>query len=65
VDPDGFASQFGHHAADGDFPGGLARLLENGCWRGRGERGYEYVKETFAIERAIDLHEDAYRRVQG
>jgi glycosyltransferase involved in cell wall biosynthesis len=63
VDPDNFASKFGYRVSDDDFATGLAFLLENDNWRRCGQRGYEYVKETFEVERAIDLHLDAYRRL--
>jgi glycosyltransferase involved in cell wall biosynthesis len=60
VDPEGFASRFGYHAAGGDLHKGLRFLLEVG-WKQRGESGYEYVKATYATEKAIDLHIGAYR----
>jgi len=63
VDPDGFASQFGYHAKEDDFSKGLDFLLENQRWKERGERGYEYVKETFEINRAIDQHIAVYEQI--
>ncbi len=63
--PDGFASRFGYHAKEDDFAAGLAYLLEDGRWRARGEKGYEYVRETFETGRAIDLHLAAYERALG
>lgn len=63
VDPDGFASLFGFHAGDDNFSAGLEFLLANDKWKERGIRGYEYVKETFELHRAIDLHLAAYERV--
>ena len=63
VDPDGFASRFGHHAADGDLAAGLRHLLEDDRWRAAGERGHEHVRETFATGRAIDRHVAAYEEV--
>ncbi|HSG27734.1 MAG TPA: hypothetical protein VLA34_04575, partial [Candidatus Krumholzibacterium sp.] len=60
---DGFASLFGFHAGDDNFAAGLEVLLANGTWKERGIRGYEYVKETFELHRAIDLHLAAYERV--
>lgn len=65
VNPDGFASDFGYHAAADDFAEGLARLLEGDAWRERGERGRRYVAEHFALERAMDRHEVMYREVVG
>lgn len=60
VDPDGFASLFGYHVRDGDLAGGLTFLLENDRWKERGERGCAYVRDTFELRRAIDLHIAAY-----
>jgi glycosyltransferase involved in cell wall biosynthesis len=65
VDPDGFASKFGHHAADGDFAAGLRVLLSDNRWRDRGEAGFGYVNETYEVGKAIDrqiaCYEDALR----
>jgi glycosyltransferase involved in cell wall biosynthesis len=61
LDPDGFASKFGYYAADEDFARGLAWLLEDDRWRAQGERGFAYVRDTFEMSRAIDLHLEAYR----
>jgi glycosyltransferase involved in cell wall biosynthesis len=63
VDPDGFATNFGYFAKNDDFREGLSYLLENHRWKERGERGYEYVKETFATEKAIGLHLKAYENL--
>jgi len=60
VDPDGFASEFGYHAADGDFEAGLRYLLTNDNWRRHGQRGYQYTLDTFEIGRSMDLHEAIY-----
>jgi glycosyltransferase involved in cell wall biosynthesis len=65
VDPDGFASRFGHHAADGDLAAGLQRLLDGDRWRAAGERGHEYVSEVFAIKPSIERHLAAYEEVLG
>ncbi|HWL71882.1 MAG TPA: glycosyltransferase family 4 protein [Geminicoccus sp.] len=61
VDPDGFASRFGYHAARDDFAAGLAWLLENDRWRERGRSARRHVTAEFALERAMDLHLEAYR----
>ncbi|MEP6506993.1 MAG: glycosyltransferase family 4 protein [Gemmatimonadales bacterium] len=58
--PDGFASGFGHHAADDDLAAGLRTLLQNDRWRTAGQRGYEYVAQTFEMTRALDAHLEAY-----
>jgi hypothetical protein len=63
VDPDGFASRFGHHARDEDFAKGLAALLDGDAWRARGLQGYEYVRDTFELNHAVDLHEEVYRQL--
>lgn len=63
VDPDGFASQYGYHAKDDNFSKGLDFLLENQRWKERGELGYEYVKETFEINRAVDQHLAVYEQI--
>ena len=63
VDPDSFASKFGYHAKDDDFSQGLNFLLENQNWEKRGELGYEYVKETFETNLAIDQHISVYNQV--
>ena len=61
ADPDGFATRFGHHAADGDLAAGLDALLANDSWRALGEHGHEYVLERYETEkvmgRVIDVYE--------
>jgi glycosyltransferase involved in cell wall biosynthesis len=61
VDCEGFATNFGYFAKNDDFREGLTYLLENHHWKERGERGYEYIKNTFELNRVIDLHSKAYR----
>lgn len=65
VDPDGFATRFGHCAASGDFATGLRHLLENGRWRGLGEAGAEFVRRNFEMDLAMRRHMDAYARQLG
>ena len=65
VDPDGFASRFGYHAAYGDFGQGLKALLGNDLWRERAAAGYAHVKAEFSLEAAIDQHLAAYHRLNG
>ena len=66
VDPDGFASRFGYHAADDrELASGLARLLDDRRWKPLGEAGCEFVKSVFGIEHAIDRHMDAYEQALG
>ena len=63
VDSDGFATNFGYFAKNDDFREGLSYLLENHRWKERGERGYEYIKNTFELNRAMDLHLEVYRKI--
>jgi glycosyltransferase involved in cell wall biosynthesis len=60
VDPDAFASRFGHHAADGDFVRGLTSLLESNRWRQLGEAGRDYIRRVFSLKPAIDRHLEIY-----
>jgi glycosyltransferase involved in cell wall biosynthesis len=60
VDPDGFASQFGYHASQDDFAEGLEVLLQNDRWVQCAQRGYDYVRETFDCDKAIDQHLTVY-----
>jgi hypothetical protein len=65
VDPDGFASRFGHHASDeAGLAMGLERLLD-GQWKPLGEAACEFVKSVFGIEPAIERHLDAYAQALG
>jgi glycosyltransferase involved in cell wall biosynthesis len=61
-DPDQFASRFGAVASDreGGLRQGLEWLLTGDRWRECGVRGQEFVAGTFATDRAIDAHLDAY-----
>ena len=63
LNPDGFASRFGYHAADHDLAAGLKALLANDRWRTMGERGYEYVNRTFEMSVAVDAHLRVYGQV--
>jgi glycosyltransferase involved in cell wall biosynthesis len=63
VDPDGFATQFGYHASQDDFARGLDILLHNNRWIQCAQRGYEFVRETFACDKAIDQHLTVYERL--
>jgi len=63
VNPDGFASQFGYHANKDDFVDGLKTLLSKNNWKQQAARGYEYVSEVFALEKAIDQHLRIYERL--
>jgi glycosyltransferase involved in cell wall biosynthesis len=63
VDPDGFASRFGHRVEDDDFGRGLRLLLENNAWRRKGEAAHAYVSEKYGFDAAIAQHLEAYRRL--
>jgi glycosyltransferase involved in cell wall biosynthesis len=65
VDPDGFASQFGQYTPADDFSTGLDTLLKNNLWRELGEKGYNYVNENFAVDKAIDQHINIYKHLLG
>ncbi|MEW5871970.1 MAG: glycosyltransferase family 4 protein [Chloroflexota bacterium] len=65
VDPDGFASRFGYCANDDDFKRGLEVLLDGDRWRELAQRGYEYVREVFSIDKAIDRHLAVYQELTG
>jgi glycosyltransferase involved in cell wall biosynthesis len=61
VDPDGFATQFGHRVENDDFEEGLKVLLEKNRWKEKGQRGYEYVKDLFELNRSIEQHINCYK----
>ena len=63
VDPDGFASRFGHRVENDDFTGGLRLLLRNDAWRGLGEAAHAYVSRKYGFEAAIAQHLEAYDRL--
>lgn len=65
VDPDGFASRFGIHAADGDFAIGLRTLLHENLWQKRGALGREFVSREFALGPTIDRHLTVYEQLTG
>lgn len=65
VNPDGFASEFGYHAVDGDFGAGLRWLLAKDNWRGQGQKARNYALDTFEISRSIDQHEQIYDSLRG
>jgi glycosyltransferase involved in cell wall biosynthesis len=60
VDPDEFASRFGHHALDDDFVRGLSNLLEGNRWRQLGEAGRDHARQVFSLKPAIDRHIEIY-----
>lgn len=60
VDPDGFTSRFGYQVTDDNFCAGLTNLLEGDRWKQLGERGREYVRDVFALDRSIGQHVSEY-----
>lgn len=65
VDPDGFASRFGYPVQNDDFTAGLRCLLEEDNWRDLAEQGYQYVLNTFSLDRAIEQHLALYEQLTG
>ena len=65
ADPDGFATRFGHHAADGDLAAGLDALLANDSWRALGGLGHEYVLENYQSERVMERYLAVYGGGEG
>ncbi len=63
VNPDNFASDYGFHAAHDNFEEGLTKLLEGDRWKTQAMKGYDYVRETFALDKAMDLHEETYHKL--
>lgn len=61
VDPDGFASRFGHAARNDDFATGLETLLRNDRWRDKGEAAHRFMLETFELQHAMERHLEAYQ----
>ena len=60
ADPDGFATRFGYHAADGDLAAGLEALLANDAWRELGQRGHDHVLERFETGRVMGRYMEVY-----
>jgi glycosyltransferase involved in cell wall biosynthesis len=63
VDPDDFASRFGHHALDENFEIGLKTLLNEHLWRRQAEAGFDYVNETYEVGKAIDRQVSLYSEI--
>jgi glycosyltransferase involved in cell wall biosynthesis len=63
VNPDSFASTFGYWAKNGDYEFGLKYLVENDHWRQSGQKGYEYVKETYSQKAATEEHLKIYKQL--
>lgn len=56
VDPDGFASRFGHRVCDDQFADGLRELMDGNRWRLLGKAARKFVADTFDLSRSVDLH---------
>lgn len=65
VNPDDFAQNFGYHVQNDNFEVGLEYLLENNRWKEKGERGFEYVKETNELNKVIDKRIEVYESLLG
>jgi len=65
VNPDDYATNFGYHVENDDFESGLEYLLENDRWKERGERGFEYTKETNGINKVIERRIQVYESLLG
>lgn len=61
--PDDVAKNFGYHVTSEDYTKGLKSLLENDAWKEKGERGYQYVKETHELSKVIDQHAKMYKEM--
>ena len=61
VDPDGFSSRFGKYVISSQFNEGLVFLLENNHWKELGEKGYDFVRNNFALDIAIEKHINVYK----
>lgn len=63
VDPDGMTTRFGMRAEEGRFGDALKHLLDNRRWEPLGAAGYDYVRDTYSVRRAVDLHLRVYEEV--
>ena len=61
TDPDKFATRFGVRAEEGRLADGLAELIANSRWKQAGEEAYQYVKNIFSEDKAIQAHLDLYQ----
>jgi glycosyltransferase involved in cell wall biosynthesis len=63
VNPDSFATEYGFHAARDNFEEGIVNLLDGDRWKTQAMKGYDYVKETFSLEKAMNQHEEVYHKL--
>lgn len=67
LDPEGFASRFGYHAADDSqemLEAGMRELLA-GAWRDRGAAGGDFVRATWSEDESVRRHLEIYDRLLG
>jgi len=65
LDPEGFASRFGYHAADDsqeELEKGMELLLQ-GQWRDRGQAAGEFVRATWSEDESVRRHLAVYERI--
>jgi glycosyltransferase involved in cell wall biosynthesis len=65
VDPDSFATRFGHHAPDGDFESGLRCLLDGDKWRHQATAGHQYISDVYEVNKAMDRQTRLYDELLG
>lgn len=65
VNPDDFAKNFGYHVQNDDFELGLEYLLEDDRWKERGERGFNYVRENYELNKVIERRIHVYQSLLG
>ncbi|OGU39445.1 MAG: hypothetical protein A2315_00060 [Ignavibacteria bacterium RIFOXYB2_FULL_35_12] len=63
LNPEDVTERFGYYVKDGNFIGGLKKLLDNDNWRMKGEQGQNYVKENYELHRSIDQHIKIYKNL--
>ncbi len=64
-DPDGLTSTYGYPVTGDDYTGAVARMLASDDWREKGRSGRRIVEEVYSVNKVVDLHIEAYRRVVG
>ena len=64
VDPDGFATRFGRHVPDDDFAAALHELMSDSPLT-KGARAYQYIRDTYENEMALDAHCRVYAQYAG
>jgi glycosyltransferase involved in cell wall biosynthesis len=62
-DPDGLTSGYGRHVTDGDYAGGLRKLIGDEGWREKGRRGQRLMEDVYEVNRVVDRHIEVYKTV--